>query len=372
MPKKIKETDKSYIMNNSNGEKTEITKEYLEKFIKDDKKRLEKKSESKDDHLMRYLKVELDRVKKIRKVKEKLNEKDQKLQKFITIKNKGIKNMESGRYKDHQNIYERQLLYEKMLSNYDQKIYLSKQQQKEQNKNLTLNKLSLETSKKMEELNRQIQDYEKKNNEIKQKISNIFELNDKEEIKEKIKERLERKEKPETPLKVETSSYLMKKKLYDLEEKMEIEKFRRENALMTNMNKYQDKINTYIVKNEEREKKTQKALLKAEKEKEKKLLKKNNHFNEVRENIKNNEKINETKRRKLIDEIEKKDLKNYAIKQEKKKIFEERMKMNKLNKEERDALKLRIQAIINHEKNSDEEQENQTILNKLLYENNIK
>ena len=29
MPKKIKETDKSYIMNNSNGEKTEITKEYL-------------------------------------------------------------------------------------------------------------------------------------------------------------------------------------------------------------------------------------------------------------------------------------------------------------------------------------------------------
>ena len=164
----------------------------------------------------------------------------------------------------------------------------------------------------------------------------------------------------------------MKKKLYDLEEKLEIEKFRRENALMTNMNKYQDKINTYIVKNEEREKKRQKALLKAEKEKEKKLLKKNNHFNEVRENIKNNEKINETKRRKLIEEIEKKDLKDYAIKQEKKKLFEERMRMNKLNKEERDALKLRIQAIINHENNSDEDPQNQEILNKLLNENNNK
>ena len=162
IPKKIRETDNSYIMNNSNGKKTEITKEYLEKFIKDDIKKLEKKSETKDDHLMRYLKVELDRVQKIKKVKEKLNEKDQKLQKFIKIKNKGIKDIESGRYKDYQNIYERQQLYEKMLSNYDQKIYLSKQQQKEQNKNLTLNKISLETNKKMEELNRQIQDYEKK------------------------------------------------------------------------------------------------------------------------------------------------------------------------------------------------------------------
>ena len=32
---------------------------------------------------MRYLKVELDRAQKIKKVKEKLNEKDKKLQKFI-------------------------------------------------------------------------------------------------------------------------------------------------------------------------------------------------------------------------------------------------------------------------------------------------
>ena len=357
-------------MNNSNGKKTEITKQYLDKFLKKDKIKLVKKSESKDDHLMRYLKVELDRVQKIKKVKEKLNEKDQKLIQFIKIKNKGRKNMESERYKDNQNVHERQLLYEKMLSNYDQKVFLSKEQQKEQNKNYNLNKISMENSKKLEELNKQIQDYERKNNEYKQKISNIFELNDKEEIKKKITERLERKENMETPIKIETSSYLMKKKICDLEEKLEIEKYRRENALMTNMNKYQDKINTYFVKNEEKEKKRQSALLKAEKEKEKKLLEKNNRINEIRENIKNNVKLNETKRQKLIDEIEKKDLKDYALKQEKKKLFEEKMKMNKLNKEEREALKLRIQEIINHENNYNEGEENKEIFNQLINENN--
>ena len=141
---------------------------------------------------------------------------------------------------------------------------------------------------------------------------------------------------------------------------------------MTNMNKYQDKINTYFVKNEKKEKKRQSALLKAEKEKEKKLLEKNNRINEIRENIKNNVKLNETKRQKLIDEIEKKDLKDYALKQEKKKLFEEKMKMNKLNQEEREALKLRIQEIINHENNFNEGEENRDISNQLINENNYK
>ena len=155
-------------MSNSNGKKSEITKEDLEKYkcIKDEKKKLEKKTETKDDHLMRYLKVELDRAQKIKKVKEKLNEKNKKLEKFIKIKNNGLKSIENGRYKDNQNIHERQKIFEKMISNYDQKIFLSKEQQKEKN----LNKISMETSKKMEELNRQIQDYEKKNNEYKQKM----------------------------------------------------------------------------------------------------------------------------------------------------------------------------------------------------------
>ena len=364
---RILETANSYILSNSNGKKSEITKEDLEKYkcIKDEKKKLEKKTETKDDHLMRYLKVELDRAQKIKKVKEKLNEKDKKLQKFIKIKNNGLKSIENGRYKDNQNIHERQKIFEKMISNYDQKIFLSKEQQKEKN----LNKISMETSKKMEELNRQIQDYEKKNNEYKQKITNIFELKDKQEIEGKIKERLEKKEKTESPIsKKESSSYLIKKKLNDYEEKFEIEKYRRENALITNMNKFQDKINTYLEENEKRENKIKNNLIKAEKEKEKLIKKNNEKFNKVQENIKNNKIEAETKRKKLMDEIEKKDLKDYAIKQEKKKMYEERRKMNKLNKEERDALKLKIQAIINNEDTIAEGEKNEEIFNKLMNE----
>ena len=128
--KKIRITENSYIMNNSSGKKTEITKKELSEFkcIKDEKEKLEKKSENKDEQLMRYLKIELDRAQKLKKVKEKLTEKDKKIKKFIKVKNEGLKQMENERYQDHQDVYERQKLYEKMLSNYDQKVYLTKQQ----------------------------------------------------------------------------------------------------------------------------------------------------------------------------------------------------------------------------------------------------
>ena len=68
---KILVTEKSYILKNSNGKKSEITKEEIEKFrcIRDEKKKLAKKNDKKDDQLMRYLKVELDfkRLKKLKK-----------------------------------------------------------------------------------------------------------------------------------------------------------------------------------------------------------------------------------------------------------------------------------------------------------------
>jgi hypothetical protein len=187
---KIIVTENSYIMNNSNGKQSQMTKEDIDSItcIKDEKNKLEKKNEKKDEQLMRYLKVELERAQKIRKVKDKLNEKDKKIQKFMKVKDKGMKRMENDRYKDHQDVYERQKIYEKMLSNYDQKIYLSKQQQLEQYRTLNLNKISSETSKKMEELNKQIEDYERKNQEYKEKITNLFDLKEKEEIDKKIKE----------------------------------------------------------------------------------------------------------------------------------------------------------------------------------------
>ena len=182
--------------NSGNGKKSILTQDEIDNIqcIKDEKEKLRKKSAKKNDQLMKYLQVELDRVNKINKVKEKLNKKDENIKEFINAKNKTIKKMENDRYQDHQDINERQKIYEKMISNYDQQLFLSKQQQIEKNKAETLDKINTKTSKKMEELSKQIQDYEDKNNRYKEKITKLFDLKDKEEMDKKVKE-LKKKEK---------------------------------------------------------------------------------------------------------------------------------------------------------------------------------
>ena len=368
---KVIVTDNSYTINNGKGKTSTITKDEIDKIqcIKDEKDKLRKKISKKDEQLMRYLQVELDRVQKIKKVKEKLNKKDENIKEFIKVKNKTIRQMENDRYQDHQDINERQKIYKKMISNYDQKLYLSKQQQIEKNKAATLDKINTKTSKKMEELSKQIQDYEDKNNKYKQKITELFDLKDKEEMDKKIKERIDKKGKNESPLR-QTSTDLIKKKLNNYEEKLEIEKYRRENALMISMSKFQNKISNYLVKSGEKENKIKNTLLEENKKKEDIRMKQTNHFNDVRKNVKKNEELKEEKRQKLIEDIQKKDLKTYAIKEEKKKINEEKMKMNKLSKEERNAMKIKIQEIINKENNYNEGENNEELIQKLISENN--
>lgn len=312
---------------------------------------------------MRYLKAELERAQKIKNIKEKLEEKDEKLKKYMKIKKIGMNLLENGRYQDNQNIHERQKIYEKMLTNYDQKVYLSKQQLKEQNK-------SLDSKKKTEELNKQINEYEKKNNEYKNKITKLFELKNKEEIDNLIKDRLVQKDTIESPLKKETSSYLMGKKINNLKEKLEIEKYRRENALMENMKNYQNKINSILVKNDEKEKKFQKALLDAEKEKEKERMVKNNFLKLVKQNMELNEIKKENKRQELLDKIERNNLKDFAIKQEKYKMFDENRKISKLNDDERKTLKLKIQNIIKAENSFTEGEKNDELFKIMLNDKN--
>lgn len=92
--------------------------------------------------------------------------------------------IENERYHDKMDIFKRQQLYEKMLSNYDEKIYMTKKQHQEQMRSKTLN------SEKINELNEKIKDYERKNNAYKRKIENIFDLKEKQEIEDrKIKEK---------------------------------------------------------------------------------------------------------------------------------------------------------------------------------------
>ncbi len=359
--KKIYMTENSYIMNNSDGSKALITKEDLEKItcLQKEKTKLEKKVEEREEHLMRFLKSELMREKKIQKVKNRISQKEKKINDFLKNKNDGIKLIENERYQDHQDVYERQKLYEKMLNNYDKKIYITKKQQQEQNKSSkTIN------NEKMDELKEQIKDYEKKNIEYKQKISNLFDLREKQNPEEK-KMMKERKFDPKNP-------DLGLRKLVDLEEKLEIERYRRENALMTHINQFQNKINNILEKKEEKEKKIKKAIQNAEKKREAKRMLQSIHYEEVRNNVKKNQKNLENKRNLKLQDLEKKDLKDFAIKQEKIKMYEERKKINQLNYEEREAMKAKLKEIFQDQKNKINNgsigttENDDSIINKLL------
>jgi hypothetical protein len=313
---------------------------------------LEKKVEERKEYLMRYLKSELMREKKLKKVKNKISEREKKIKDFLKNKNEGIKLIENERYQDHQDVYERQKLYEKMLSNYEKKVDITKKQQQEQNKdNKTIN------YEKVDELKEQIKDYERKNNEYKQKISNIFDLKEKHDIEEKkIKEKKFDANNPDLGI----------RKISEIEEKLELERFRRENALMTHINKFQNKINNILEKKEEKEKKIQKAIKAAEKRREEKRLKQSIHYEEVRNKVKKNQKKLENQRHLKLQDLEKKDLKDFAIKQEKIKMYEERKKINQLNQEEREALKAKLKEILQETKTKENNENDDTIINKLM------
>lgn len=347
--RRILMTEDSYIMKNINGNNSLIKKEELNQVtcLRKEKSRLEKQAEEKDEYLLRILKSEIIREKKIRKVKEKINKKEAQLKKFLKDKNEGIKYIENERYQDNQYKYERKQLYDKILSNYEQKINTVK---KTNDKNSNINK------DKLEELRGQIKDYERKNEEYKQKINEMFDLKDNEDNNKQLMD---------IKKLGSSNSSLGQKKLIDLEEKFEMERFRRENALMSHMNQVQSKINGFLEKNEEKEKKIKKAIEKIEKKREEKRIIQSMHFDEIRENIKNKQKKLEKERKKKLENLEKKDLKSFAIRQEKIKIYEERKKMNQQNYEEREAMKAKLKEILKNKKNLDK-MENEDFLNDLL------
>ena len=150
--KKILVTSNSYIMNDSKGmKKTEITKKNLAEFacLKDEKKKLDKKAETKDDHFMRYLKGQLNNAKKIKEIKDKIELKDKNIENFLKIKDKGKKILDNERYQDQQGINERKKIYEKMSADFEQKLFLFKKQQEEKNNmELSTDKVALKKKQK--------------------------------------------------------------------------------------------------------------------------------------------------------------------------------------------------------------------------------
>lgn len=384
---KILITDGAYVMRDSMGKKSEIKKEDLDKVtcLRDEKDKLIKKAEKKDGQLMRYLKAEIEREKKIKSFKKKENEKQKNFEKFKELKDKKLKSIENDRYKDSQNIFERQKLKEKFFSQNDIDLTtqnlnmminnnMSVSHGKMMNMNnmkinypVDLKKLKKDKSEsKIEALKKQIKDYEKKNEEFKQKIVNMFELKDKNEIKKLIN----KNKKPEDNSEKINSTAYIQKKLDKIEDQFEVEKYRREMALIKNQDLFQKKINKILLYREEKEEKIKKAKIKVEKDREKKVDERNIILDKTKQNKIENAKTNEEKRQKLIKDIEKNELRNYAIKEEKRKLYEERKKMNKLNDEEREEMKIKIQNILNSEEKYNEDEKSEDIIKRMMEEKN--
>ena len=184
------------------------------------------------------------------------------------------------------------------------------------------------------------------------------------EYKEKINEMFELKDNDKKVL----ISYQtpVRGRLVDMDFKFELDKFKRENALMSHMNQYQNKINGYLEKSQEKEKKINRAIKKAEKLREEKRLINSIHFDEVREKIKNKQKRYEKEMQKKLENLEKKDLRDFAIKQEKIKMYEERKKMNQLTAEETQAIKSKIKEILREKGNLNQVEEDEKLLNSII------
>ena len=385
---KILITDNAYVMRDSQGQKAEIKKEDLEGVtcLKKEKEKLLKKAEKKDGQLIGYLKAEIERELKIKKMQKRQEKIQQNLNKFNYIKNKKLKLIENDRYKDNQNIYERQKLIQKFFSQnevdmnqanniYDLNIDVNNplsasygNMETNPNMNSIKDKKQLKKDKsesKIEKLKTQIKDYEKKNEEFKQKIVNMFELKDEKEIKQIIKKN---KKHEDNSKKLKSTDYIAKK-LNKMEEKFEVEKYRREMALINNMDKYQNKINKLLLEREEKEEKIKNAKIKQEKKREQKIDERAIIIDKTMQNKITEAKKNEEKRQKLIKDIEKNELKNYAIKEEKKKLYEERKKMNKIKEEEKEEMRIKIQEAMKNKKILDDgkdEEKTEDIIKKVL------
>ena len=230
-----------------------------------------------------------------------------------------------------------------MISNYNKKVDIAK-------------KKNIQNEEKSEELKEKINDYERKNKEYKNKIAKIFDLKETEKRKEN-----------NSKYYVKSNPNSLRGRYIEMEEKFEMERFKRENALMSHINQFQKKINGYLEKKEEKEKKIKNTIREIEKKREEQRLMNSMHYDEVREKIKDRKKKEENERKKKIESLEKKDLKNFAIKQEKFKMFEERKKMNQKNKEDKIAIKEKLKEIINEKKNLGNIGDDENFINNIKY-----
>ena len=238
-----------------------------------------------------------------------------------------------------------------MMINFGHRINLSNIINKGNN-----GKIKPNSKDKAEELKEQIDNYEKKNDKYKKRISEIFDLDESNKIRTSLPKINESKVPDER-----------QKKLMELEDRFEMDLIKRENVFLNHLNIMQNKINDYMEKQEKKDNRIKQSIERRNKLREEKRLFQDLRMDEIKEKLVNRKIDIEQKRIQKLENIELKNLKNYAIKQEKLKIFEERKRLARQNSEEKEAVKLKLQKIINRQKNYNKIKDDENFINKIIY-----
>ena len=339
-------TENNYIKKNCEGKNSSISKDELNNVtcLNKEKSILEKKMEENDFFLKNIIKSEIMKENHLRQIKQKLNKKEEKINEFIQDKREGIKFLENERYKDFRDKEEKKKLYDKMMKNIGLQINIT-------DKSYHINNLA--KKEKDEELKEQINNYEKKNELYKKKITQIF---DNDKIKISLPKGYENKTSDER-----------QRKLIEIEDKHEMDIIKRENVFLNRFNIMQNKINDYMEKKEKKNNRIKQSLEKRDKIREEKKELQDLRMDEIKEKLQNNKFKFEKKRLKKIESLEQKNLKDYAIKQERLKIYEERKKISLKSSEEKELMLLHLKKIIRRQNNNDKIKDDEKSINRILY-----
>ena len=339
-------TENNYIKKNCEGKNSSISKDELNNVtcLNKEKSILEKKMEENDFFLKNIIKSEIMKENHLRQIKQKLNKKEEKINEFIQDKREGIKFLENERYKDFRDKEEKKKLYDKMVKNIGLQINIT-------DKSYHINNLA--KKEKDEELKEQINNYEKKNELYKKKITQIF---DNDKIKISLPKGYENKTSDER-----------QRKLIEIEDKHEMDIIKRENVFLNRFNIMQNKINDYMEKKEKKNNRIKQSLEKRDKIREEKKELQDLRMDEIKEKLQNNKFKFEKKRLKKIESLEQKNLKDYAIKQERLKIYEERKKISLKSSEEKELMLLHLKKIIRRQNNNDKIKDDEKSINRILY-----
>ena len=339
-------TENNYIKKNCEGKNSSISKDELNNVtcLNKEKSILEKKMEENDFFFKNIIKSEIMKENHLRQIKQKLNKKEEKINEFIQDKREGIKFLENERYKDFRDKEEKKKLYDKMMKNIGLQINIT-------DKSYHINNLA--KKEKDEELKEQINNYEKKNELYKKKITQIF---DNDKIKISLPKGYENKTSDER-----------QRKLIEIEDKHEMDIIKRENVFLNRFNIMQNKINDYMEKKEKKNNRIKQSLEKRDKIREEKKELQDLRMDEIKEKLQNNKFKFEKKRLKKIESLEQKNLKDYAIKQERLKIYEERKKISLKSSEEKELMLLHLKKIIRRQNNNDKIKDDEKSINRILY-----